>query len=115
MSGSLSSYSSKSACQFPDLSVRVWDTDVEFLLIEAAFYLPRWVNPENSTNRVFIRRDELHIIDRNRFPSTLDIGDAHNRSPLHPSSMNTPVVLSMVVDEDSSNEQLGLDVLVLVV
>ncbi|GMN34000.1 hypothetical protein TIFTF001_004465 [Ficus carica] len=54
---------------FPDLSVRVWDTDGEFLLIEAAFHLPRWLNPDNSLNRVFIRRGDLHIIPKDRLPS----------------------------------------------
>lgn len=47
----------------------MWDTDGEFLLIEAAFHLPRWVNPDNSLNRVFIRRGDLHIVPRNRLPS----------------------------------------------
>ncbi|KAF5943101.1 hypothetical protein HYC85_020743 [Camellia sinensis] len=55
---------------FPHLSIRVWDTDGDFLLIEAAFHLPRWLNPDNSTNRVFIRRAQLHIIDTTHFPST---------------------------------------------
>ncbi|XP_034691589.1 protein ecdysoneless homolog [Vitis riparia] len=59
---------------FPSLSIRVWDTDGEFLLIEAAFHLPRWINPENSVNRVFIRRGELHIVPKSRLssPSFLD-------------------------------------------
>ncbi len=30
----------------------VWDTDGEFLLIEAADALPSWVTPSNSENRV---------------------------------------------------------------
>ncbi|KAJ7953517.1 SGT1 [Quillaja saponaria] len=55
--------------QFTSLSIRIWDTDGEFLLIEAAFHLPRWVNPENSLNRVFIRGGDLHIIPRHRLPS----------------------------------------------
>ncbi|RZC52870.1 hypothetical protein C5167_021306 [Papaver somniferum] len=38
------------------LSIQVWDTDGEFLLIGAAFHLPNWLNPETSRNRVFIRR-----------------------------------------------------------
>ncbi|KFK28248.1 hypothetical protein AALP_AA8G491700 [Arabis alpina] len=51
---------------FPSNSIRVWDTDGEFLLIEAAFHLPRWVNPETSRNRVFIRGGDLHIVPRSR-------------------------------------------------
>lgn len=38
--------------QFPDLWVKVVDTDGEFLLIEAANALPRWLNPEIADNRV---------------------------------------------------------------
>ncbi|KAF8081978.1 hypothetical protein N665_0854s0015 [Sinapis alba] len=53
---------------FPSTSIRVWDTDGEFLLIEAAFHLPRWLNPETSRNRVFIRGGDLHIVPRNRLP-----------------------------------------------
>jgi hypothetical protein len=38
--------------QFPDLWIKVVDTDGEFLLIEAANTLPRWLNPEIADNRV---------------------------------------------------------------
>lgn len=34
------------------LIARVHDVDGEFLLIEAADYLPSWANPDNSENRV---------------------------------------------------------------
>ncbi|XP_010484350.1 PREDICTED: protein ecdysoneless homolog [Camelina sativa] len=53
---------------FPSNSIRVWDTDGEFLLIEAAFHLPRWLNPETSLNRVFIRGGDLHIVPKSRLP-----------------------------------------------
>ncbi|KAL0423164.1 UNVERIFIED_CONTAM: protein ecdysoneless [Sesamum radiatum] len=52
---------------FPNLSIRVWDSDGEFLLIESAFHLPKWLNPETSVNRVFIRRGLLHIIPQSSF------------------------------------------------
>jgi hypothetical protein len=35
-----------------DLWIKVVDTDGEFLLIEAANALPRWLNPEIADNRV---------------------------------------------------------------
>ncbi|CAI0419829.1 unnamed protein product [Linum tenue] len=54
---------------FPSLSIRVWDNDGEFLLIEAAFHLPRWIDPENSENRVFIRRGDLRIVPKKRLPN----------------------------------------------
>ena len=36
----------------PDIWVRVVDTDGQFLLIEAANTLPRWLNPEVADFRV---------------------------------------------------------------
>jgi hypothetical protein len=38
--------------QFPDLYIKTVDTDGEFLLIEAAHHLPRWLNPDVADNRV---------------------------------------------------------------
>jgi hypothetical protein len=38
--------------RFEDLWIKVTDTDGEFLLIEAANTLPRWLNPEIADNRV---------------------------------------------------------------
>ena len=37
---------------FPILWVKLQDTDGEFLLIEAAKALPRWLNPDVAENRV---------------------------------------------------------------
>uniref|UniRef100_A0A131YI61 SGT1 protein n=1 Tax=Rhipicephalus appendiculatus TaxID=34631 RepID=A0A131YI61_RHIAP len=45
-----------------DLVVKVEDTDGEFLLIEAADHLPKWLNPETSENRVYIYRNSLHVV-----------------------------------------------------
>ncbi|KAL7383921.1 hypothetical protein ABVT39_020696 [Epinephelus coioides] len=47
---------------FPELAARVEDNDGEFLLIEAADYLPKWLNPDTSENRVFLYRGEFHIL-----------------------------------------------------
>lgn len=35
--------------------VRIEDNDGEFLLIEAADFLPKWLDPDNSANRVSTR------------------------------------------------------------
>ncbi|CAJ0850227.1 8897_t:CDS:10 [Entrophospora sp. SA101] len=48
--------------KFPDAVISVADNDGEFLLIESAQYLPSWLNPDNSENRVFIYQNNLHII-----------------------------------------------------
>ncbi|KAF5336862.1 hypothetical protein D9611_003214 [Ephemerocybe angulata] len=45
-----------------DVAIRVFDSDGEFLLIEAAEALPSWVKPENSENRVWIYSSRLHLI-----------------------------------------------------
>ncbi|XP_076882080.1 protein ecdysoneless homolog [Bidens hawaiensis] len=66
----------ETSLKFPNLSIRVWDTDGEFLLIEAAFHLPKWLNPETSTNRIFIRGGSLHIIPKNHFPSDPTLFDS---------------------------------------
>ncbi|GAV61633.1 SGT1 domain-containing protein [Cephalotus follicularis] len=74
---------------FPSLSIRAWDSDGEFLLIEAAFHLPRWLNPDNSHNRVFIRNSDLHIIPIHELPNPtltdslkfLIADDSHSRAP----------------------------------
>ncbi|KAK8954398.1 hypothetical protein KSP39_PZI001684 [Platanthera zijinensis] len=68
---------------FPSISIRVWDSDGEFLLIEAAFSLPGWLNPDSSPNRVFIRAGDLHIVPKRIFPSnpSLDLSLQALRNP----------------------------------
>ncbi|KAM7073657.1 protein ecdysoneless homolog isoform 3-T4 [Molossus nigricans] len=48
--------------EFPELVARIEDNDGEFLLIEAADFLPKWLDPDNSANRVFFYHGELCII-----------------------------------------------------
>ncbi|KAH7688174.1 Ecd family protein [Dioscorea alata] len=62
--------------EIPSVSIRVWDSDGEFLLIEAAYHLPRWLNPDSSPNRVFIRSGLLHIIPKSFSPSTPSLSAA---------------------------------------
>ncbi|THH02483.1 hypothetical protein EW026_g363 [Hermanssonia centrifuga] len=45
-----------------DVAVRVFDSDGEFLLIEAADHLPAWVTPSNAENRVWIYNSHLHLV-----------------------------------------------------
>jgi hypothetical protein len=44
------------------LVARVVDSDGEFLLIEAADYLPAWANPETCEERVYLYRGAVHIV-----------------------------------------------------
>lgn len=48
--------------RFPDAWIRVSDTDGEFLLIEAANMLPRWLNPEIAEHRIWLNQGRLRII-----------------------------------------------------
>ncbi|KAF5022771.1 hypothetical protein F66182_5186 [Fusarium sp. NRRL 66182] len=45
-----------------NLWIRIFDTDGEFLLVEAANVLPRWLNPENDSNRTWVHNGNLFLI-----------------------------------------------------
>ncbi|XP_019363327.1 PREDICTED: protein ecdysoneless homolog [Gavialis gangeticus] len=88
--------------EFPELVARVDDNDGEFLLIEAADFLPKWLNPENSANRVFFRRGELCIIPQSKtceeepdssptIPQVLALLSAHSEEFLAAKSIRTAV------------------------
>lgn len=46
----------------PDLWVRVGDSDGEFLLVEAANVLPRWLSPEIDRYRVWVHLGKIFLI-----------------------------------------------------
>ncbi|KAK9473993.1 SGT1 protein-domain-containing protein [Dipodascopsis tothii] len=48
--------------RFPATAIQIADTDGEFLLIEAANALPRWLSPDNAENRVWIVGGELCVV-----------------------------------------------------
>ena len=48
--------------QFPKTWMRMADTDGQFLLIEAANALPRWLNPEIADFRVWLNNGKLSIV-----------------------------------------------------
>ncbi|XP_006837533.1 PREDICTED: protein SGT1 [Chrysochloris asiatica] len=78
--------------EFPELVARIEDSYGDLLLIEAAEFLPKWLEPENSTNRVFFHHGEMCLIPartkRNRMswlPSTTPtIPQALNIIQTHP-------------------------------
>ncbi|KAI2634514.1 SGT1-domain-containing protein [Xylaria nigripes] len=47
---------------FPSLWVRVFDSDGEFLLIEAANVVPKWLSPEIDSNRAWIHQGKLQLV-----------------------------------------------------
>ncbi|XP_070581124.1 protein ecdysoneless homolog [Ptychodera flava] len=58
---------------YPEVAVKVNDTDGEFLLIEAAEYLPKWLDPQTSVNRVFLQNGDVHIIPIPNSPADVTI------------------------------------------
>lgn len=47
---------------FPSLWVRVFDSDGEFLLVEAANVVPKWLSPEIDSNRTWIHQGKLKLL-----------------------------------------------------
>lgn len=45
-----------------DSLCRVWDNDGDFLLIEAAYALPKWLKPDTSRDRVWLSDGVLNIV-----------------------------------------------------
>ncbi|KAF2717367.1 SGT1-domain-containing protein, partial [Polychaeton citri CBS 116435] len=66
--------------QFLDAWIRVYDTDGEFLLIEAAAALPKWLNPDVAENRVWLNNGHIKLIPLQDGPSSRNLGitDAAN-------------------------------------
>lgn len=48
--------------EFPQFVMRVIDSDGEFLLIEAADFLPKWANPDTCENRVYICEGFMNLV-----------------------------------------------------
>ncbi|XP_072947835.1 protein ecdysoneless homolog [Epargyreus clarus] len=63
---------------YTDLVVQIADNDGDFLLIEAADFLPAWANPETTENRVFIYQSNIHLIPPELIDleSNIDLQDA---------------------------------------
>lgn len=66
--------------EFEDAWIRVVDADGEFLLIEAANALPKWLNPEIADWRVWINRGQLRIIPREPVSESKDAKTPSNKS-----------------------------------
>ncbi len=61
-----------------EVAVQIWDEDGEFLLIEAAYSLPSWLEPASAPNRVWIFRGAVHCLPR---AAQDDGGDDETSSP----------------------------------
>ncbi|CAI9625799.1 unnamed protein product [Alternaria burnsii] len=76
--------------EFKDVWIRIYDSDGEFLLIEAANALPKWLNPEVAENRVWINSHRLLIIP---------LGKEEDPAPL------TQVQALQIIDETPARPQ----------
>ena len=59
--------------RFEETVMEVVDDDGQFLLIEAADMLPKWMCPDSCLNRVFIHRGNIHVIS----PKHMEKVDSH--------------------------------------
>ncbi|XP_003384550.1 PREDICTED: protein ecdysoneless homolog [Amphimedon queenslandica] len=56
-----------------DLVISITDDDGQFLLIESAHYLPKWLKPETAENRVYIQGGVLHVIPQPQTPGEVSL------------------------------------------
>lgn len=84
--------------RFDNAWIRVFDTDGEFLLIEAAEMLPRWLNPEIAEGRIWINKGRLMIIPPNQ-SAAKDAKDPKDRkaSEHHAKALNTDETLNFIL------------------
>ena len=83
------------AKQFPQVWIRVVDSDGQFLLIEAANVLPIWLNPEIADFRVWMNQDQLLIIPVD------SPGGKSRRLELETDSLDLPAALNFIQDTSS--------------
>ncbi|CAI5489514.1 unnamed protein product [Closterium sp. Naga37s-1] len=76
-----------SAC-LPFLSIRVRDGDGDFVLIEAATVLPKWVAPSCARNRLLLRQGRLHLVHPRL-----------RRPPYRPAALHTALAAVRSADE----------------
>lgn len=72
------------------LWIRMFDSDGEFLLVEAANVLPKWLSPEIDHNRVWIHNGKLLII-----PHSQD-------DPTAPRNLSLPAAVNFIKQQPSS-------------
>jgi hypothetical protein len=58
----LAAYLLSEMSQISNVAASVWDVDGQFLLIEAAMLLPKWIQPKYMDHRVFIRGGKVHLV-----------------------------------------------------
>ncbi|XP_014243368.1 protein ecdysoneless [Cimex lectularius] len=82
----------------PDLIARVTDVDGEFLLIEAADFLPKWANPEVCDKRVYIVNGEVHVIPVTKECETITVTDALKWIRMYPELTRTTDAIQKAIE-----------------
>ncbi|KAI0969108.1 SGT1-domain-containing protein [Xylaria arbuscula] len=81
---------------FPSLWVRVFDSDGEFLLVEAANVVPNWLSPEIDTHRVWIHQGKLQLLPLSASSGArrpLSLAEAVSHIKTHPESLvHSPLI-----------------------
>ncbi|PKS07079.1 hypothetical protein jhhlp_005676 [Lomentospora prolificans] len=73
---------------YPQTWIRVWDADGEFLLVEAANVIPKWLSPAIDSNRSWIHNEKLYIIPPDEIlAGPLSLTDALGRVKSNSSSL----------------------------
>ncbi|KAJ1566110.1 hypothetical protein HK096_000771 [Nowakowskiella sp. JEL0078] len=85
---------------------RVRDNDGEFLLIEAAAHLPKWLDPSTSVNRVFIFDGRIQIIPLPQTHTEIALYPVGNSLSLH---LALKVIRSECATEASASVQTAID------
>ena len=93
---------------YPNIAISVQDQDGEVLLIEAADHLPAWAqDPEACSNRVYIHKNEVHLIPVAQNPSQLtpipsgvpSVEDAVNTVYRYPDLTRASTAIQYVIKE----------------
>ncbi|KAH7860724.1 hypothetical protein Vadar_017189 [Vaccinium darrowii] len=89
----------QTSLHFPNLYVRVFYTNSKFQLIESAFHLPRWLNPDSSSNCLFTRRDSVQSAIKNQirnYPGDMNMHKVRVRV-----KVRVPISVAQVLKNES--------------
>ncbi|KAI1181033.1 SGT1-domain-containing protein [Nemania sp. FL0916] len=83
---------------FPSLWARVFDSDGEFLLVEAASVVPEWLSPEIDSHRAWVHQGKLQLLPLSASSGvkrSLALAEAVSFIKLHPAALvHSPFVES---------------------
>ncbi|KAI1130188.1 SGT1-domain-containing protein [Nemania abortiva] len=81
---------------FQSLWVRIFDSDGEFLLVEAANIVPNWLSPEIDSNRAWMHQGKLQLLPlsaSSEVKRPLSLAEAVDYIKLHPEALvHSPLI-----------------------